>query len=957
MGCALQIHPRWAFIVALVFAGCAPQDGSGPSDSRWDAAPTPPVLVAAETATSATYGGRISLRHLVLLLSADPADAALRAAVQDVASMRCAAPLEGTRLVLCALDAMAPDAEAMVALVDALAAIPGVELATPDLIPELARATHHADPLLRWLVDPLSGGTWGLAHLGAPAAWNLVESTNRRGSAVRPRVFVADTGSAAPLPDLPLYGTASSSTSDHATEVASVIGARFADRRGMDGVAPWVELHAEAGLSLGQLLVHILQARDARVMNWSAGFDIRSYPCAQGPAGFVRCEPGTGLAPGHPGVACTAVPLALRSFALLLPSALRARRALSPLLVVAAAGNMGATGLPGPYATQADCNAHGLPTTAPAARWSTPFAYLLDAHPDLADMILVVGALDRDGQGGVERARFSNAQPRVWAPGANIVALDVAGNPSLLSGTSFAAPLVSGAAAFLLALEPDLTNAELQVLLADALFAPRLADGIGQTSLYRAVLGLDRVRPGRQPSYLDRLLDIDDGTEDGFQLAVLDDEGAVAAVDPVDRLGDGQLDLSDFRRLRDTYWAIATGFPPRYLALVTPKKDLNLDGVVEDPALEAWPLAAVAGRSRPSLDRAPILEDALNDFELFASRYRASGPDAWQPADLPALVTSADVIVRTGRVQRQWQASAIEVEIFAPSPQAPANVRPLQGHRLVGDDQELLVTAPSSSEGQARFRPICRGTPHPEWAVRVLPPMLPGDDLVVRIVPEEHPGCCAGGGLPRADGACPTDPGPNPQPDVCRQFAITQIQLFVPQMRRLSRITRGAVGTDDVAMCSSTETSEDLMNGTMQTFTSGPESCSPTVLEPLGATCAAGQYVAPGERRTYADENIEIEISGAGDPACFSPPMARSCDPVIMEREGRCEPIFAPYMGSCCKLAYRPALDVPPAGCTGNFALENTPTRLGPPEPDERPYIILLTDPFTGETLHRACCG
>ena len=79
--------------------------------------------------------------------------------------------------------------------------------------------------------------------------------------------------------------------------------------------------------------------------------------------------------------------------------------------------------------------------------------------------MLTVGAIDRN----LNPAYFSNRGPSLdfAAPGVRVVSLRPGGRTSSGSGTSFAAPHVSGTAALLLSLKPDLSPKRLRELLAD----------------------------------------------------------------------------------------------------------------------------------------------------------------------------------------------------------------------------------------------------------------------------------------------------------------------------------------------------------------------------------------------------------------------------------------------------------------------------------------------------------
>lgn len=79
--------------------------------------------------------------------------------------------------------------------------------------------------------------------------------------------------------------------------------------------------------------------------------------------------------------------------------------------------------------------------------------------------VLAVGAVNRTGQFYTVSSRGPSAdgriKPDVVATGQGTIAISPAGNPVSVNGTSYAAPLISGFAANLWQLQPELTNIEL----------------------------------------------------------------------------------------------------------------------------------------------------------------------------------------------------------------------------------------------------------------------------------------------------------------------------------------------------------------------------------------------------------------------------------------------------------------------------------------------------------------
>ena len=83
---------------------------------------------------------------------------------------------------------------------------------------------------------------------------------------------------------------------------------------------------------------------------------------------------------------------------------------------------------------------------------------------DIMGRIIVVGAAGMDGRGGYVQPSWSNAGARVdlCAPGVNVYATLSRNRYGYLSGTSMAAPVVTGTASLVWAANPDLTGADVK---------------------------------------------------------------------------------------------------------------------------------------------------------------------------------------------------------------------------------------------------------------------------------------------------------------------------------------------------------------------------------------------------------------------------------------------------------------------------------------------------------------
>ena len=87
-------------------------------------------------------------------------------------------------------------------------------------------------------------------------------------------------------------------------------------------------------------------------------------------------------------------------------------------------------------------------------------------YPASYDTVIGVGAVDQNGT--VSSRSNHNAGVFLTAPGIDVRSLDASGGYSLRTGTSFAVPQVSGAAAVLLGIDETLTPTELRDLFAGA---------------------------------------------------------------------------------------------------------------------------------------------------------------------------------------------------------------------------------------------------------------------------------------------------------------------------------------------------------------------------------------------------------------------------------------------------------------------------------------------------------
>lgn len=474
-----------------------------------------------------------------------------------------------------------------------------------------------------WDLTP-GGGNWGLERIRVPQMWNLNGNPRRLGSSTV--TGIVDVGFASSHPDLVLATLGDTRTGDHGTHVAGTIGATFDNGIGIDGVNPFASLvvHAPSFASIlpGGLSRHswgeamtdgldaLLNRSSSRVINMSLGYNW--YKADIDPSQSIAAQT---LADAQGWM--LAQSLALRSLVQDLP------------LIVVAAGNESGRGA-------------GVQN----ARWSSPMTNAALAH-GAGDILVVENVMDAPAAnlGEVERSPTSCIAGQVSAPGHGVRSTISGGDYGSMTGTSMAAPHVAGLAGYLLALDPELDNAQLRDLL---LTVAVPADGVAQPRIdaFAAAMDIDRVRGN--DAVLRMLVDIDDGSMDG-NLRISYESGAVVTDEDLDRNGgegDGAVDMSDFRRWRDWLLQIeGTGQldgPDDH-----PKMDLNRDGVVTDAATEnVFPRGDFNGDGiidREARSFVPgAIQAEVTDLEVLQWVF---ADDHYEADQLPELLASGDIAV------------------------------------------------------------------------------------------------------------------------------------------------------------------------------------------------------------------------------------------------------------------------------------------------------------------------
>src|SRR5262249_47600128 len=127
--------------------------------------------------------------------------------------------------------------------------------AIPDVLLELGIVTDTGGAAMGWDWDPPSaaggtgaqGGNWGLEYARVPQMWNGKFALDKRNPPPSVSTAILDDDFLPTHEDLKfvnVLGAAKSANTSHGTHVSGIIGAKYNNGKGIDGVNPFAELTA-----------------------------------------------------------------------------------------------------------------------------------------------------------------------------------------------------------------------------------------------------------------------------------------------------------------------------------------------------------------------------------------------------------------------------------------------------------------------------------------------------------------------------------------------------------------------------------------------------------------------------------------------------------------------------------------------------------------------------------------
>jgi subtilisin family serine protease len=586
--------------------------------------------------------------------------------------------------------------------------------------------THDVGNPWIWDLPPSSGlgtdGNWGLEAVRAPQMWNVKDFIERANHSIL--TGIADVGFEDANRDgqddhfdLDQLRTPNlAQTSAHGQHVAGIIGATYDDQaldNGVTGVNPKAEMVgvaadtprnlADIGSSVMAAIVALVTDHpNVRVANISMGYNWARNTCSWNSTGDI-CRPAT-----NPNTSASA------QFTVILHGMImRLIAKLAPRVVfVFAAGNDSSSYFQYPseilalWASPGTWAGLGPDVTIPG------FGALPSLRLPAAENVVVVESIDAMLLGETEHRKsdFSNVGGHISAPGGKILSTVLNNHFDTKSGTSMAAPHVTGVIGYLLAFDPTLQAGELhRLLVANARddvdeevggHTGPSGEGVSdRLDAFATLLGIDSIRSGNPIQRA--LVDVDDGTLDG-NLREDRNQLPYTTIDTADSLrGDRHVDMKDFRAFRDALIYVE-GTHRNNLdgADDHPKKDLNLDGCVHGtgqpncPDENVYPRFDFNGDGKiHRTDTEPFKGQLKTDLDVLKDVW-GTGTDieGWSADQLSDLLDSGDVHLDLSQCIAAHHLDEVVVTVIS-NPQPASRV-------FDPSTTEAVFTVPSSQSVQ-----------------------------------------------------------------------------------------------------------------------------------------------------------------------------------------------------------------------------------------------------------------